>query len=77
VGLESGNNETLKKLNKKETIEDIKTGVKNAKDNRLIVMLTIMVGYPWETRDDAERTYQAARELMLYKTRFGTRCKQA
>ncbi len=71
VGLESGNNETLKKLNKKETIEDIKAGVKNAKDNGLIVMLTIMVGYPWETQEDAERTYKAAREIMLYKTKFG------
>lgn len=71
VGLESGNNKTLQKLNKKETVEDIKAGVKNAKDSGLIVMLTIMVGYPWETPDDAEKTYQAARELMLYKTKFG------
>jgi len=71
VGLESGNNKTLQKLNKKENIEDIKVGIKNAKDQGLIAMLTIMVGYPWETSEDAERTYQAAKELMLYKTRFG------
>lgn len=71
VGLEAGNNKTLQKLNKGETIEDIIKGVKNAKDCGLIVMLTMMVGYPWEDLDDVRETYLTARELMLYKTRFG------
>lgn len=71
VGLESGNEKTMSRISKKESVAEIKTGVKKAKDNGLIVMLTVMVGYPWETEEDVRRTYAAARELMLYKTRFG------
>lgn len=71
VGLESGNEETLRRLGKMETLEQIKQGVKTAKDHRLVVMLTTMVGYPWETEEEARQTYEVARELMLYKTRAG------
>lgn len=71
IGLESGNDKTLKKLNKLETVEQIKQGIKNAKDAGLIVMLTTMVGYPWETEKDVQKTYDVAKELMLYKTHFG------
>ncbi|UCD58617.1 MAG: B12-binding domain-containing radical SAM protein, partial [Candidatus Hydrogenedentota bacterium] len=28
------------------------------------IQLTVMVGYPWETKDDAQRTVDLARELM-------------
>jgi radical SAM superfamily enzyme YgiQ (UPF0313 family) len=71
VGLESGNNVTLKKINKGETVEIIEQGYKNAKDAGLIMMLTIMVGYPWESREDAERTVQVATKLLQYKTKIG------
>jgi radical SAM superfamily enzyme YgiQ (UPF0313 family) len=71
VGLEAGTDSTLARLNKHETVEQIRRGVKNAKDAGLIVMLTTMMGYPWETEKDAEATYKVARELMLYKTHFG------
>lgn len=71
VGLESGSDTTLKRLRKNESIEDIKRGIKNAKDSGLRVLITTMVGYPWETEEDARRTYAVTRELMLYKTRFG------
>lgn len=76
VGLESGSNKTLTKIGKKEKIEDIIQGVKNAKDAGLRVMLTVMVGYPWETRAEIQKTYQVTRELTLYKTRAGD-CLQA
>jgi anaerobic magnesium-protoporphyrin IX monomethyl ester cyclase len=76
VGLESGNDETLAKIGKKENLKQIITGVKNAKDAGLRVMLTMMVGYPWETENEVRRTYEVARELMLYKTRAGD-CLQA
>jgi len=76
VGLESSSNETLKRINKKENIEEIIQGVKNAKDAGLRVMLTVMVGYPWETRIEARKTYEVTRELTLYKTRAGD-CLQA
>ena len=76
VGLESGSEETLKKINKKETVADIVRGVKNAKDAGLRVLLTTMVGYPWETEKEVASTYRTARELMLYRTRAGD-CLQA
>jgi len=76
VGLESGSNEILARINKKEKIEEIIRGVKNAKDAGIRVMLTIMVGYPWEKEKDVRKTYEIARQLMLYKTRAGD-CLQA
>jgi anaerobic magnesium-protoporphyrin IX monomethyl ester cyclase len=71
VGLESGSNETLKRINKKETIEQIAAGVKNAKDHGLRVKLTTMTGFPWETEKDVQKTYNIAKKLMVYKARFG------
>ncbi len=76
VGLESGDSQTLKKINKKETVTQIERGVKNAKDAGLSVMLTIMVGYPWETEHSVKKTYQLARRLTNYKTQAGD-CLQA
>ncbi|MCX6996024.1 MAG: radical SAM protein [Kiritimatiellaeota bacterium] len=71
IGVESGNNETLKILKKDETIEEIEEGVKRAKRHGLVVMLTTMVGYPWETAAQAQETFEAARRMMLYRTHFG------
>lgn len=76
VGLESGSNKTLVKIGKKEKVEDIIQGVKNAKDVGLKVMLTVMVGYPWEDENDVRKTNEVTRELTLYKTRAGD-CLQA
>lgn len=71
VGLESGSDYTLKRINKLEDVEKIRQGIRNAKDAGLNVLMTIMVGYPWETYEDFVKTYNLARELMLYKTRVG------
>lgn len=71
VGLESGNNETLKHIGKLETIEQIKENIKKAKDYGFKILMTIMVGYPWETEIEVRKTYETAKELMLYKTHFG------
>jgi radical SAM superfamily enzyme YgiQ (UPF0313 family) len=71
VGLESGSNETLKRINKKETIEEIAEGIKNAKDHGLRIKITTMTGFPWETEEDVLKTFGVTRELMLYKAKFG------
>ena len=71
VGVETGNNETLKILKKDEKIEEILEGVKRAKRYGMRVLLTTMVGYPWETEDGARQTYEAVKEMMLYRTKFG------
>ena len=64
LGVESANQKTLDKLRKNSTIDQIKNGCKIAKDAGLDVHLTIMVGYPWETKDDALRTLELADNLM-------------
>jgi len=64
LGLESANQATLDRLEKGTTVEDIERGCRIAKDAGLEVHLTVMVGYPWETRADAERTLKLAKDLM-------------
>ena len=71
VGLESGNNKTLEIINKGETIEEIKKGVKNAKRQGMVVLMTTMVGYPWEGEEEVKKTYEVTKELMMYKTKIG------
>ncbi len=71
VGLESGNSNTLKRIGKLETIEQIMENIKRAKRHGFRILMTMMVGYPWETEKDVLKTYETARELMLYKTHFG------
>lgn len=76
VGLESGSDKILKNILKKETVKQIIQGVKNAKDAGLRVMLTVMVGYPWENQEDVKKTFNITKSLMMYKTRAGD-CLQA
>jgi anaerobic magnesium-protoporphyrin IX monomethyl ester cyclase len=64
LGLESANQDTLDRLKKGTNVEDIEKGCRIAKEAGLEVHLTIMVGYPWETRADAEKTLALAKHLM-------------
>ena len=76
VGLESANDETLKRIQKGETFQEIDAGIRRAKAAGLRVLMTMMVGYPWEGEEAVRRTYQAARSLLTYKAKFGD-CLQA
>ena len=64
IGLESANERTLDILNKNLTREQIIEGSKMAAAEGLQVQLTLMVGFPWETREDAYETLRLARYLM-------------
>ena len=64
VGLESANQATLDRLKKGIRVSDIVKGCKNAAKAGLDVHLTVMVGFPWETRRNAENTLNLARYLM-------------
>lgn len=66
VGLESASDTTLQKICKDETFSAIRSGVINAKKAGLSVLLTTMVGYPWETAADAERTYRETKKTDAY-----------
>lgn len=62
-GIESANNRTLELLNKGATKEQAEDACRMASKAGLEVHLTTMVGYPWETWDDARRTVDFAKEL--------------
>jgi len=64
LGLESANQKTLDRLNKGTNVRHIIDGCKIARKASLEVHLTIMVGYPWETRNDAIKTLELAKQLM-------------
>jgi radical SAM superfamily enzyme YgiQ (UPF0313 family) len=63
-GLESANQFTLDNLDKGIKVEDIKNGCEMAKKAGLTIHLTMIVGYPWETLEDANRTFELAKNLM-------------
>ncbi len=76
IGVESGSNKILKNIRKLESVEQIETGIKNAKDAGIITMLTLMTGYPEEGIEEVKETFNLAKRVMLYKTHFGD-CLQA
>jgi anaerobic magnesium-protoporphyrin IX monomethyl ester cyclase len=62
-GLESGNQKTLDRIHKNIRVEDIEIGLKAAKEAGLEPHITVMMGYPWESLEDAERTVKLARDM--------------
>jgi len=62
-GLESASQATLDRINKNLRVEQIEQGLVMAKKAGLEPHITIMVGYPWETRDDVEKTLAMARDF--------------
>lgn len=62
-GLESANQNTLDRINKNLRVEQIVDGVKWAKKAGLDPHITVMMGYPWETKEDAIRTIELAKYL--------------
>jgi len=63
-GLESANQFTLDKLNKGVNLDNVIAECKIARDEDLEPHITIMVGYPWETRIEAMKTLDLAKVLM-------------
>lgn len=64
MGLESANQETLDRLDKGVTVQQIVQESRMISQAGIDIHLTVMVGYPWETREDAQRTIDLAQELM-------------
>ena len=64
-GLESGCQKTIDKLDKGTNVKLVHQHCKDAKDAGLTVHITMMVGYPWETRKDAMQTFNLAKDLMV------------
>jgi anaerobic magnesium-protoporphyrin IX monomethyl ester cyclase len=65
LGIESASERTIDILDKSLTREQIIEGCRMATEAGLQPHLTLMVGYPWETKEDAYQTLSMAKELML------------
>ena len=63
-GLESGCQKTIDKLDKGTRVDGVVDSCRDAKKAGLTVHLTMMVGYPWETKEDAMQTVKLSRYLM-------------
>lgn len=62
-GLESANQETLDRINKNLKVEEIEPALRDCKKAGLEPHITVMVGYPWETRKDVENTLNLVKRL--------------
>jgi len=65
VGIESANQATLDRVKKGERIEEMVENVKLMRKAGLYPHITIMFGYPWETEEDAKRTLELGRYLLI------------
>ncbi|OQY13947.1 MAG: B12-binding domain-containing radical SAM protein [Desulfobacteraceae bacterium 4572_187] len=63
IGLESMNQATLDRLNKGIRVEQIEETIRDCKAAGLMPHITTMVGYPWERKEEAERTIAFARRM--------------
>lgn len=85
LSLQSGCNETLERMNRRYTIEQFKEIVQNLRKTYEDVILTtdIIVGFPQESDQEFEKTYQFLKEIKFYKMhifkyspRHGTKAAQ-
>ncbi len=63
-GFESANQNTLDWINKGTKVEDISNACRMAKKAGLDPHLTVMMGYPWEVKNDAMQTVKLARDIL-------------
>lgn len=70
IGVESASQETLDRIKKQVTIEQIRNAVMLCKRVGLTVHLTAMFGYPWETREDALKTIKFIKSLKPDSAQF-------
>lgn len=62
-GLESANQHTIERINKGQKDGDIEESCRLATKHGMHPHATCMVGYPWETRVEAEKTIELTRDL--------------
>lgn len=85
LSLQSGCNETLKRMNRRYTAQEYKTVVDNLRQNINGVSITtdIIVGFPGETQEEFDETYAFLKDIELskmhifkYSPRKGTKAAQ-
>jgi len=64
MGLESANQSTLDRINKGVKVSRVIDECKEISKEGLAIHLTVMIGYPWETRQQTLKTLGLAKDLM-------------
>ena len=69
LSLQSGCDETLKRMNRKYTTQEFREVVNRIRENFETVNLTtdIIVGFPGETEEEFNKTYEFLKEIAFYK----------
>lgn len=69
LSLQSGCDETLARMNRKYTVEEFEKGIELIRKNYPDVSLTtdIIVGFPGETEEEFEKTYEFLKKVNFYK----------
>lgn len=85
LSLQSGCDETLKRMNRKYTTNEYKTAVKNIRKyfNYVSITTDVIVGFPGETDEEFNTTYEFLKEIRLtklhvfkYSARNGTKAAE-
>jgi len=63
LGVESGEEETLKRIKKDITVKQIKEAAKIIKDNKVKLGAYFMIGFPWETKIDIDKTVALMKDI--------------
>lgn len=69
LSLQSGCNETLKRMNRRYTTEEFRNVVNLLRNtyNDVILTTDIIVGFPGETEEEFKKTYEFLKEIKFYK----------
>jgi len=62
-GVESANPDTIRKINKGYTLEDVRRAFQLTQESGILIHATAMIGFPWETRTDMLNTMNFIKEL--------------
>lgn len=76
IGLESGSQAQLDRMNKRCTVEKNRQALKNCREAGLTSLVTVIVGFPGETRDTLKETVALLRDAppdVYYAAPFNTR----
>lgn len=71
-GVESGDDEILRKIRKGTTVDEIRRGMAAARAAGLDVLNCVMLGFYWDTPETLEKTMRFAFELNAEFTQFST-----
>lgn len=70
LGIESLNQKTLDLMRKKTTVKQIGKAIQILKEAKIMVHANLIVGWPWETKQDAENTIKIIKKLDPNQAQF-------